>query len=44
MSAATAIAIFIIPALYVLVESLSQRWNRKSQPVAAPEPRPMEAD
>ena len=44
MAAATAIAIFIIPALYVLVETLSQRWSRKSQPVTVPVPRPMEAD
>jgi len=44
MSAATAIAIFIIPALYVLVETLSESCSRKPQPVSVPEPRPMEAD
>ena len=44
MAAATAIAIFIIPALYVLVERLSQRSSGEPRPVAAPEPRPMEAD
>jgi len=44
MAAATGIAIFIIPALYVLVETLSQRWSRKSQPVTVPVPHPMEAD
>jgi len=44
MAAATAIAIFVIPALYVLVETLSERWSRKPQPVTVSEPRPMEAD
>jgi HAE1 family hydrophobic/amphiphilic exporter-1 len=44
MLAATGLAIFVIPALYVLVETLSQRWSRKSQLVAVPEPHPMEAD
>src|SRR3974377_2428596 len=44
MSAATAIAIFIIPALYVLVETLSESCSRKPKPVSVPEPRPMEAD
>src|SRR5215467_13544668 len=44
MTAATAIAIFIIPALYVLIETLSERCSPKPQPVSVPEPRPMEAD
>jgi hydrophobic/amphiphilic exporter-1 (mainly G- bacteria), HAE1 family len=42
MLAATGLAIFVIPALYVLVE----RFAAKKQPAAPaiPEPRPMEAD
>jgi HAE1 family hydrophobic/amphiphilic exporter-1 len=44
MAAATGIAIFIIPALFVLAETVSQRWSGKSQAVAILEPRPMEAD
>jgi Flp pilus assembly pilin Flp len=44
MLAATCIAIFIIPALYVLVESLSERWSRKKQASAVPELQPVEGD
>jgi len=44
MLAATGLAIFVIPALYVLVEKVSERWGQKSQEVALPEPHPMEAD
>jgi HAE1 family hydrophobic/amphiphilic exporter-1 len=42
MAAATAIAIFIIPALFVLVERLSTRWSREVQDVR--QPRPVEGD
>jgi HAE1 family hydrophobic/amphiphilic exporter-1 len=38
MAAATAIAIFIIPALFVLVERLSTRWSREVQDVRQPHP------
>ena len=44
MLAATCIAIFIIPALYVLVEKVSERFSRKEQAEAVPEPRPIGAD
>ncbi len=42
MAAATAIAIFIIPALFVLVERLSKRWTSEMQGV--PQTRPVEGD
>ena len=42
MAAATAIAIFIIPALFVLVERLSKRWSSEMQGV--PQTRPVEGD
>ena len=42
MAAATAIAIFIIPALFVLVERLSKRWSAEVHSV--PQPRPVEGD
>lgn len=38
MLAATCIAIFIIPALYVLVEKVSERFSRKRQAKVVPEP------
>ena len=45
MVAATAIAIFIIPALYVLVERLAARWRGEvPSPAAAPQPSPLEGD
>jgi HAE1 family hydrophobic/amphiphilic exporter-1 len=45
MLASTAIAIFIIPALYVLVERLSSVANRRAQTsTAAANPAPAEAD
>ena len=45
MAAATAIAIFIIPALYVLVERLAARWSGEApRPDAAPQPSPAEGD
>jgi HAE1 family hydrophobic/amphiphilic exporter-1 len=45
MLAATAIAIFIIPALFVLVERLSIRWSREVPGHAViPQPRPSEGD
>ena len=45
MVAATAIAIFIIPALFVLVERLSTRWSGEVLgPAAVPQPRPSEGD
>jgi hypothetical protein len=45
MLAATGIAIFIIPALFVLVERLSARWSSEA-PVHAPVPQlsPSEGD
>jgi HAE1 family hydrophobic/amphiphilic exporter-1 len=43
MVAATGIAIFIIPALFVLVERLAKRSGGAHSPVG-PEPRPSEAD
>ena len=43
MLAATGLAIFIIPALYVLVERVAERKTQPA-PAAIPEPRPMEAD
>ena len=42
MLAATGLAIFIIPALYVLVERFASK--EVPAPAALPEPRPMEAD
>jgi HAE1 family hydrophobic/amphiphilic exporter-1 len=42
MAAATAIAIFIIPALFVLVERLSTRWSREVHVV--PQPSPSQGD
>jgi HAE1 family hydrophobic/amphiphilic exporter-1 len=42
MVAATAIAIFIIPALFVLVERLSKRWSNEVLDVR--QPRPVEGD
>ena len=45
MAAATAIAIFIIPALYVLVERLALRWSGEvPRPDAVPQPSPSEGD
>jgi HAE1 family hydrophobic/amphiphilic exporter-1 len=44
MLAATAIAIFIIPALFVLVETVANRCSRKPHAAAVPESSPMEAD
>jgi HAE1 family hydrophobic/amphiphilic exporter-1 len=45
MVAATAIAIFIIPALYVLVEGLAARWRGEvPSPAAVPQPSPSEGD
>jgi HAE1 family hydrophobic/amphiphilic exporter-1 len=45
MAAATAIAIFIIPALYVLVERLAGRWSGEApRPDAVPQPSPAEGD
>jgi HAE1 family hydrophobic/amphiphilic exporter-1 len=45
MAAATAIAIFIIPALFVLVERLSIRRRGEAHGLAAvPQPRPVEGD
>src|ERR1700682_6225288 len=43
MAAATAIAIFIIPALFVLVERLAQRHGAALSP-SVPQPSPSEAD
>jgi hypothetical protein len=43
MVAATGIAIFIIPALFVLVERLAKRRGGTHSP-AVPEPSPLEAD
>jgi hydrophobic/amphiphilic exporter-1 (mainly G- bacteria), HAE1 family len=45
MLAATGIAIFIIPALYVLVERVASIWSREVQtPAGVSEPSPVEAD
>jgi hydrophobic/amphiphilic exporter-1 (mainly G- bacteria), HAE1 family len=45
MLAATGIAIFIIPALYVLVERVASLSKRRSNlPVSVPKPSPVEAD
>ncbi len=45
MLAATGLAIFIIPALYVLVERLANLRKRRAHATAeVPEPHPMEAD
>jgi len=43
MAAATAIAIFIIPALFVLVERMTQRRRVALSP-SVPQPSPSEAD
>jgi len=43
MLAATAIAIFIIPALYVMVERAAS-WKRAHTPADIPEPSPVEGD
>jgi HAE1 family hydrophobic/amphiphilic exporter-1 len=43
MLAATGLAIFVIPSLYVLVERISER-KKQPTPAAVPEPHPMEAD
>jgi HAE1 family hydrophobic/amphiphilic exporter-1 len=43
MAAATAIAIFIIPSLFVIVERLSARWSGEVQG-AALQPHPVEGD
>jgi hypothetical protein len=43
MAAATGIAIFIIPALFVLVERLAKRHGGEHSP-AVPQPSPSEAD
>jgi len=45
MLAATALAIFIIPALYVIVERVAERWGRAPEPtVTTPQPTPVEGD
>ena len=45
MLAATALAIFIIPALYVMVERVASIGKRRAQsPATIPEPSPMEVD
>ena len=44
MLAATCIAIFIIPALYVLVEKVSERFSRKHQASIVQEPQPTGVD
>jgi len=45
MLAATGIAIFIIPALYVIVERLSSMGkHRVASPVDIPEPTPVHGD
>jgi HAE1 family hydrophobic/amphiphilic exporter-1 len=45
MAAATAIAIFIIPSLFVLVERLSKRWSGEVQGHAVvPQPSPLQGD
>jgi len=45
MLAATVIAIFIIPALYVIVERVASIWKRRAQaPATLPDPNPMQGD
>src|SRR5712671_6734576 len=45
MAAATAIAIFIIPSLFVLVERLSKRWSGEvSGAAVVPQPSPTQGD
>ena len=44
MLAATALAIFIIPALYVLVERIAAVRKQRAATAGAPQPNPMEAD
>jgi len=45
MLAATGIAIFIIPALYVIVERMAERWGHQPETTAAiPQPTPVEGD
>jgi len=45
MLAATGIAIFIIPALYVIVERMAERRGHQLEPNAAiPQPTPVEGD
>ena len=45
MLAATGMAIFIIPALYVIVERVSHMWKRRSPiPAEVTKPTPVEAD
>jgi len=45
MLAATGIAIFIIPALYVIVERMAERRGDQPEPTAAiPQPTPVEGD
>jgi len=43
MLAATAIAIFIIPMLYVLMERLASRFTRQAH-ASAPAPAPLEGE
>jgi len=45
MLAATALAIFFIPALYVIVERLAERWGHQPEPpVAAPQRMPVDGN
>ena len=44
MLAATALGIFIIPALYVLVERIASVRKQRTAAAAVPQPHPMEAD
>ena len=44
MLAATALAIFIIPALYVLVERIASVRKQRTAAAAVPQSHPMEAD
>jgi len=45
MAAATVIAIFIIPSLFVLVERLSKRWSSEVHGHAVvPQPSPSQGD
>jgi multidrug efflux pump subunit AcrB len=43
MLAATGIAIFLIPALFVMVEKLANRGKPKEAPATAPAPKPSPA-
>jgi HAE1 family hydrophobic/amphiphilic exporter-1 len=44
MLAATALGVFVIPALYVIVEKVATMCKRAHAPAIIPEPRPMEGD